>query len=163
VAFETNCRIDPVPLVATLTNKYASRFPNQGRFPLCRAGKWDQLTQSAARAFPGGGFECIRSALDIGSDRLGDALGNFSECLTGRNQDRSGAREAYRSGASAAPRASVGPGRRRLRTRPSTRASVNGEDHRPDRAAGWAAIARRLVGRRAISMGCVLDQNSAGR
>jgi hypothetical protein len=89
VAFETNCRIDPVPLVATLTNTYASRFPNQGRFPLCRAGKWDQLTQSAARAFPEGGFECIRCALDIGSDRLGDALGNFSECLTGRNGSES--------------------------------------------------------------------------
>ena len=29
VAFETNCRIDPVPLVATLTNKDASRFPDQ--------------------------------------------------------------------------------------------------------------------------------------
>src|SRR5262249_60001411 len=29
VAFETNCRIDPVPLVATLTNTYASRFPDQ--------------------------------------------------------------------------------------------------------------------------------------
>jgi hypothetical protein len=123
-------------------------------------GKWDQLTQSAARAFPGGGFECIRSALDIGSDRLGDALGNFSECLTGRNQDRSGAREAYRSDASAAPKASVGPGRRRLRTRPSTRASVNGED-------------TGLIGRQAgqansppacgPAMACVLDQNSAGR
>ena len=56
-----------------------------------------------------------------------DALGNFPECLTWRNQDRSGAREAYRSSASAAPRASVGPGRRRLRTRPSTRATVDGK------------------------------------
>jgi hypothetical protein len=33
----------------------------------------------------------------------------------------------------------VGPGRYRLRTRPSTRASANGEDHRPDRAAGYAS------------------------
>jgi hypothetical protein len=27
----------------------------------------------------------------------------------------------------------------------------------------WQVVARRLVGRRAISMGCVLDQNSAGK
>ena len=30
-------------------------------------------------------------------------------------------------------------GRRRPRTRPSTRASVNDEDYRPDRAAGYAS------------------------
>jgi hypothetical protein len=56
------------------------------------------------------------------------------------------------------------PGRCRLLTRPSTRATVDGEAHWLE-VGPYAsqAIARRSTSRRAISTRCVVDQNSAGR